>query len=206
MEGASPLAANRFAEDPLLYTTPNCRVKRGYSNTDGVNNALSANRFAAKQVQVRYVHYAASNLICPYSPLHHAGQPPHHPHVKKGALPQARCILPGRQTGSFRRQPAQVPAGIASVRVTRCHGRAPVVQSCPPPQCEEACTNTNAASPVWFLVGTTPQVPAGITRVRVVALGACREPFNFTPTAVNSISSGSPRVRCTPHGGASYVW
>ena len=45
----SPLAANRFAEDPLLYTNPNCQVNKGYSNTDGVNNALSANRFAAKR-------------------------------------------------------------------------------------------------------------------------------------------------------------
>ena len=27
-----------------------------------------------------------------------------------------------------------------------------------------------------------------------------REPFNSTPMAVNSISSGSPHVRCTPMG------
>ena len=27
-----------------------------------------------------------------------------------------------------------------------------------------------------------------------------REPFNFTPMAVNPISSGSPHVRCTPMG------
>ena len=45
----SPSAANRFAEAPLLYTTANCHVKKGYSNTDGVNNVLSANRFAAKR-------------------------------------------------------------------------------------------------------------------------------------------------------------
>ena len=44
----SPLAANRFTEDPLLYTTPCCHVKKGYPNTDGVNDVLSANRFAAK--------------------------------------------------------------------------------------------------------------------------------------------------------------
>ena len=44
----SPLAASRFAEDPLLYTTPYCHVKKGYPNTDGVNNVLSANRFAAQ--------------------------------------------------------------------------------------------------------------------------------------------------------------
>ena len=44
----SPLAVNRFAKDPLLYTTPHCQVKKTYPNTDGVNNVLSANRFAAK--------------------------------------------------------------------------------------------------------------------------------------------------------------
>ena len=54
----SPLAANRFAEDPLLYTTPNCHVKKGYSNTDGVNNVLSANRFAAKRFR-----YGANNTF-----------------------------------------------------------------------------------------------------------------------------------------------
>ena len=32
-----------------LYTTPYCHVEKGYPNTDGVNNALSANRFAAKR-------------------------------------------------------------------------------------------------------------------------------------------------------------
>ena len=45
----SPLAANRSGNDPLLYTTPNCHVKKGYPNTDGVNSALSSNRFAAKR-------------------------------------------------------------------------------------------------------------------------------------------------------------
>ncbi len=30
--------------------------------------------------------------------------------------------------------------------------------------------------------------------------GTRREPFNFTPMAVNPISSGSPHVRCTPMG------
>ena len=49
----TPLAANRFAEDPLLYTTPNYHVKKGYPNTDGVNNVLSANRFAAKRFMCR---------------------------------------------------------------------------------------------------------------------------------------------------------
>ena len=49
MRHLSPLAANRFAEDPFLYATPNCHVQKGYSNTDGVKSALSANRFAAKQ-------------------------------------------------------------------------------------------------------------------------------------------------------------
>ena len=32
----SPLAANRSADDPLLYTTPCCHVKKGYPNTNGV--------------------------------------------------------------------------------------------------------------------------------------------------------------------------
>ena len=45
----SPLAANRSADDPSLYTTPYYHVKKGYPNTDGVNNVLSANRFAAKR-------------------------------------------------------------------------------------------------------------------------------------------------------------
>ena len=45
----TPLAANRFADDPLLYTTPYCHVKKGYPNTGGVNKILSANRFAAKR-------------------------------------------------------------------------------------------------------------------------------------------------------------
>ena len=49
IDEVSPLAANRTAEDPLLCTTPNCHVKKGYPNTDGVNNVLSANRFAAKR-------------------------------------------------------------------------------------------------------------------------------------------------------------
>ena len=30
------------------------------------------------------------------------------------------------------------------------------------------------------------------------------EPFNSTPMAANSVSSGTPHVR--PRGGASYVW
>ena len=34
--------------------------------------------------------------------------------------------------------------------------------------------------------------------------GTRREPFNYTPMAVNSISPGPPHV--TPHGGASFVW
>ena len=37
-------------------------------------------------------------------------------------------------------------------------------------------------------------------------LGARRGPFNLTPMAVNSISSGSPRVRCTPMWAPQYVW
>ena len=45
----SPLAANRSADDPLLYTTPNHHVGQGYPNTDGVNNVLSANWVAAKR-------------------------------------------------------------------------------------------------------------------------------------------------------------
>ena len=49
----SPLAANRSADDPLLYTTPNFHVKKGYPNTDGVNNVSSANRFAAKRFRWR---------------------------------------------------------------------------------------------------------------------------------------------------------
>ena len=35
-------------------------------------------------------------------------------------------------------------------------------------------------------------------RLRPHRLGTRREPFSFTPVAVNSISSGSPHVRCTP--------
>ena len=34
--------------------------------------------------------------------------------------------------------------------------------------------------------------------------GTRRVPFNFAPTAVNSISFGPPHVRCTPHG--AHVW
>ena len=45
----SPLAANRSADAPLLYTTPYCHVKKGYPNTDGVDVVLSANRLAAKR-------------------------------------------------------------------------------------------------------------------------------------------------------------
>ena len=37
----SPLAANRLADDPLLYTTLKSHVKKGHSNTDGANNVLS---------------------------------------------------------------------------------------------------------------------------------------------------------------------
>ena len=42
-----------------------------------------------------------------------------------------------------------------------------------------------------------PNVPRYASSIRV---------FDTTPMAVNPISSGSPHVRCTPNGGALYVW
>ena len=50
MAEVSSFAANRCGDDPLLYTTPNGHVKKGYPNTDGVNNVLSADQFADKQL------------------------------------------------------------------------------------------------------------------------------------------------------------
>ena len=49
MQEVSCPAANRFDDDPSLYTTPNSRVKRRCPNADGVNNVLSANRFDCKR-------------------------------------------------------------------------------------------------------------------------------------------------------------
>ena len=46
--GASGRGEPRSGDDPLLHTTPNCHVKKGYPNTGGVNNALSANRYVKK--------------------------------------------------------------------------------------------------------------------------------------------------------------
>ena len=40
-----------------------------------------------------------------------------------------------------------------------------------------------------------------VSHAQLSLIGMRREPFNFTPMAVNSISPGSPRV---PHG--AYVW
>ena len=39
----SPLTANRFATDPLLYTTPNYHEKKAHPTTEGVTIILSAN-------------------------------------------------------------------------------------------------------------------------------------------------------------------
>ena len=40
----------------------------------------------------------------------------------------------------------------------------------------------------------------GVEAWVVLGEGTRPEPFNYTPMAVNSISSGSPHVRCTPMG------
>ena len=38
LEQVRPLAANPSADDPLLFTTPSCHVKKGEPSTGGVNN------------------------------------------------------------------------------------------------------------------------------------------------------------------------
>lgn len=50
MQEVSCPAANRFDDDPSLYTTPDSHVKRGYCNTDGADDISSVNRFAAEQL------------------------------------------------------------------------------------------------------------------------------------------------------------
>ena len=54
-------------------------------------------------------------------------------------------------------------------------------------------------NPVYTTVMAGIAIPiAPSTYMLRVDLGTRREPFNSTPMAVNSISSGSPHVRCTP--------
>ena len=66
----SCLAANRSADDPLLYATPNCHVKKGYPNTDGANNyrrtgsPLSSSHRACWEDEIESAPTQRSNGAC----------------------------------------------------------------------------------------------------------------------------------------------